>query len=507
MLSHSTHLARRLAALLLLLLLTVTGIVSIGLASPTLAVAAEKATNTDLSWGIDQHDQDREADIIADLKARWVRIELSWSDAEPTKGSYDQQVLKRFDRSVNLALAAGAKVLIVPTKSPSWASGSTSRNAPPLNPADYARYARDMAKRYAGKASAVEIWNEENHKAFWTTGPNPAKYAQLLKAAAPAVRAANPDATVLFGGLAFNDHSFLEGVYAAAPDIGNYFDAMAAHPYTTGAAPPEEIWKDANGRIAKDSFPGYRELRKTMLAHGDDKPIWLTEFGWATFGPTTAGLGGVTEATQAEYIVRAYKFIEQDIYVKVAFVYTIRNSWWLDVEADTWEDQLGMTHQDFTPKLSYNAFKGYVSRTKSPPAPVPAPRSPSQTPTSAPHATAATHANVLKDTSIVLRLFRLDGSGREARVAKRRHGRLRFELRGRVRDASSGRVRIRLQRRVHGRWRSARTRTGRLSSSGRFRVRLTLRRSGKWRVKATFSGSDGLKPSASGYRYFRVPRA
>ena len=34
--------------------------------------------------------------------------------------------------------------------------------------------------------------------------------------------------------------------------------------------------------IGRYVFTGYREVRATMLAHGDDKPVWMTELGWNT---------------------------------------------------------------------------------------------------------------------------------------------------------------------------------------------------------------------------------
>ena len=51
-----------------------------------------------------------------------------------------------------------------------------------------------------------------------------------------------------------------------------------------------------------------------MLAYGDAKPMWLTEFGWST----TSDSWGVSAQTQADYLLRAYRMLEQDSYVQVA---------------------------------------------------------------------------------------------------------------------------------------------------------------------------------------------
>ena len=57
--------------------------------------------------------------------------------------------------------------------------------------------------------------------------PNPAAYAQLLKATYPVIKAADPGATVVLGGLTGNDYPFLEGVYAAGGK--GSFDAVGVH--------------------------------------------------------------------------------------------------------------------------------------------------------------------------------------------------------------------------------------------------------------------------------------
>src|SRR3954452_9773673 len=89
-----------------------------------------------------------------------------------------------------------------------------------------------------------------------------------------------------------------------------------------------------------------------MMAHGDDQPIWFTEFGWSTNTINT----WVTEAQQADYLTRAYRCLEQDPYVQVGIWYICRNR---NNDANTWTSQLGLTRSDFSPKPAYSAFKGY----------------------------------------------------------------------------------------------------------------------------------------------------
>jgi cellulase (glycosyl hydrolase family 5) len=279
----------------------------LSLVFPVGAKAADKGLAVDLTWAISNADKDRTAAAISDVGAKWVRLTANWADAEPTKGLYNGWLLKEYDRAISVAHNAGAKVILMSYQSPSWASGSTNTETPPKNPADYANYMHFLAARYAGKVDAYEVWNEENIDRFWSTGPNAAEYVSLLKPAYSAVKSADPNAKVVFGGLSTNDYRYLESAYAAGAK--GYFDVMSVHPYSCSTS-PDVIKRDSSGRITRDSYLGYREVRASMSAAGDAKPIWFTEFGWST----TTGSCGVSEATQASYLTKAYQLAEQDSY-------------------------------------------------------------------------------------------------------------------------------------------------------------------------------------------------
>jgi polysaccharide biosynthesis protein PslG len=480
-------------AVRLCLALAVTAVLTLCL--PGLAHGAEKALSVDLAWGIPSEDFAPTGQAISDLGAHWVRIEFRWNEAEPSsKGSYDPNIIARYDRAIDTARAAGAKVLVFVNGSPRWASGSRISMTKPQNPADYADFIRFVAARYAGRVSAWEVWNEENTSRFWSTGPNPAEYVPLLKAAYPAVKSADPSALVVFGGVSQNDYSYIEGAYAAGAK--GYFDVMAVHPYP-GPNAPEEVWY-SNGRIGEMAFSGFREVRSSMLARGDDKPIWLTEFGWST---TTTESWGVTYAQQADYLTRAYRLLESYPYVAIASWYNLRNNHW-DNDADTWETQLGLMRTDFTHKSSYAAFKDYQ-----PGAIAPDPSSPPPDPSSPPPpagasltpgpASSSGTAAARRPTSTFIALSRGRFARRSARVASRGISR-RVLISGRVRGASGGRVEIKLRRRDHrGRWKALRVRRMSLGSRGTFRLELGLQRAHWLVVRAVYEGSETAAPSRS----------
>jgi hypothetical protein len=434
------------------------------------ALAAQRGIETDMTWGMDSQTQARSAAAVHDLGAAWVRLTLSWNQAEPSRGVYSASYLAEVDNAVSLLRANGARVLVDVGEAPSWETGSSNKDTPPTNDGDYASFVHAMAAHYRGQVSAWEIWNEENTSRFWSTGVSPAAYAALLEASYPAIKSADPAATVLFGGTSLNDYAFLAAAYQARPGLGAFFDALGTHPYS-GNDPPDLTRRAPDGRISPGSFDGYRELRGTMLAHGDDKPIWLTEFGWATYP------GGVDAATQARYLTLAFACADQDPYVAVAIDYELRNNSWAGDALD-WEDQLGLLTTNFTPKPAYAAFKAYaagcvyheVDGTPTSPAAVTGP----------PQPVAPTTDSTSPPTGlppITLRLVR-------ARRA--------FAIAGRVAGASGGRVVLQVERRVHGRWVRVLRLTARVGMRGRFRRRIALRRRGRLRIRAAYRGGPAV---------------
>ena len=474
------------------------------------ASAAEKGVVTDMTWGVSPADQERAAGFLADSQAGWVRLNVSWYWYD----LYPVEMQEKIDRAVDLARAAGSKVLLMVNHAPARFSGSLNIDAPPQDAADYARFIREFAPHFAARVDAWEIWNEPNHPEFWPTagGPNAAEYVKLLKAGSDAVRDVDPTANVLFGGVAYNDYKFLEAAYAADPDIGDHFDTMAVHPYTgpfdTG---PEQVTTAGDGRMTTTSFPAYREVRDVLTSYGDTKPIWFTEFGWSS--STLPGMG-VGEATQAEYLTRAYEFVEQDPYVEVAIAYCLRNSYWA-LDANTWLDQLGLLRTDYSAKPAYAAFKAYE-----PPAPSATPQpQPVEPASSAPVTPVATlPARELPRTSapltpaasarpeITLRvergssaITRAAAASTSTRVA-RRGGRDMWAT-GIVRGATGGSVQVRLQRRAaNGKWKHVRSLRAKVNAGGAFAAGLKVR-SGRWRVTARYAGNNG---NASSSRTFAV---
>lgn len=170
----------------------------------------------------------------------------------------------------------------------------------PDNP--WANYVHLVALRYApgGEAdthvTTWEIWNEPDLCQFWSGTPR--QYARLLKTAYLVIKQVDPDATVLWGGLAhFQQPEFLPALVlalAAEPEAARYdgfFDGAATHQYA-------------------DVTRGYhdvQQIRRALDGVGwGDKAIWTTESGIPVcgdeIGPPCPVDHRADAASQAAYI-------------------------------------------------------------------------------------------------------------------------------------------------------------------------------------------------------------
>ncbi|HEV3134352.1 MAG TPA: cellulase family glycosylhydrolase [Acidimicrobiia bacterium] len=297
-----------------------------------------------------------EADLagIAATGARYLRIDVDWSAIEQEPGTRDWSAV---DRIVDTARTCGLDVIGVLAYTPAWARApGTSEHSPPIDPMNFAAFARAAVERYAPRGlKAWEIWNEPNLTFFWAPAPDPAAYAALLRPAYDAIKTVDPSATVISGGLvpaenqprqqAMKPLPFLEGVYRAGG--GGKFDAVGYHPYSYPAMPTGD---SGSGPFATTT----PKLHDVMAKHGDrQKQVWGTEIG----APTIAG----TPATfTAEYLTKAYSRWNRWSFTGPLIWFS-----YLDpgTNPDAPEDNTGLVRADFTTKEpAFAAFEKAMRR-------------------------------------------------------------------------------------------------------------------------------------------------
>lgn len=304
-------------------------------ASPTTVGIADSDT-----FGMSQADVDRTMDAIRTSNVRAVRLFIPWAGVEATRGQLDWTAI---DKTVNSAATRGLAVVGIVNSTPSWAvaPGGQPLSGRPASPAVYADFVGKVASRYAGKISALEIWNEPNAVTFYSPKPDAAGYVDLLRAAYPVVKSIDPSITVIggvlgsivdFGDIAVNPVTYTQQMYAAGAK--GYFDAFSFHPYHYSLMFSDGV------TVANSPVQQLIQIHLIMVANGDgNKRIWSTEYG------QPASSGG--EAQQNAYVTDILTKWQELPYVGPMFIYTTRDR---NTGGLGPEDTLGIYRTNWTAK-------------------------------------------------------------------------------------------------------------------------------------------------------------
>lgn len=285
--------------------------------------------------------------------ATWVRLDAVWSAIEPEPDAYDWS---SSDRVVTAARSHGLRVLLLLTYAPAWARPpGTSDHGGPVTPAAdaaFGRFARAAAARYGpAGVTAYEVWNEPNVPQFWEPRADAAAYSRLLVAAAAGIRAVQPGATVVSGGLApasdsggaISPLAFTADLYADG--AGGSFDALGVHPYAYPYLPL------APGTLPFNAFQRSALLREVMVEHGQpDKRVWFTEFG----APTGTARNSVSLKAQASAISQAFGQVDRWPWAGPLFVYELRDG---GSDPADLEDNFGLRTVTDAAKPAYDAYR------------------------------------------------------------------------------------------------------------------------------------------------------
>jgi hypothetical protein len=278
--------------------------------------------------------------------AKVISLDVSWSSYEPN-GPAPAGEWANLDAFVNDALQRGMKLRFQLVGFPDWArdrsdpSSAAASWLAPSSPSELGRWSQfvtRVVRNFGPKVTYYEIWNEENISTFWSAGPNPAQYANLLERSYLAIKAVDPSAEVMFGGLSRNDVGFLKRTFAAidrqfpatAVKDDHFFDILGVHPYSDnrspGAVESNEVYHDAWGTM-DENFLGIELLHNLMAANGEGwKHLYIGEYGfstaaWGSFSP-------VPDATRAKYLTKAFALAARLGYVDgLCWYYTYSTPW------------------------------------------------------------------------------------------------------------------------------------------------------------------------------------
>jgi hypothetical protein len=309
-----------------------------------------------------------------------VRIPIAWSSVQPVAGG--PFVWSGVDAAIRGAAAANLDVLPFLAGAPKWAVPVDRRyGSPETLPVTNARqsagwksFVTQAVLRYGPNGSfwaenpalpkrpfrVWQIWNEENFE-YFVARPNPAQYGKLVKLSATAIKAADPGAKVVLGGmfarpreaefqrrppLAYFATDFLDQMYRTTPGVKSFFQGVALHPYTG---------------TYKSLTPYIEEFRDVLKANHDaGKGLWITELGWSSQHPSRGNSFAKGRSGQAAQLKGAFGLLRAK-----RSKWHVAGVYWFSVDDESGAcnfcDGSGLFGEGFVPKpawIAYTRFAG-----------------------------------------------------------------------------------------------------------------------------------------------------
>lgn len=189
---------------------------------------------------------------------------------------------------------------------------------------------------------------------------NPDKFVPLMQDIYGKMRAAgekNLLAEPAICGTAFL--GFIDGMYQADSNLGNYYDVMDVHAYCKKIEGERNMDGDGidatseSHSVPEHVFAKMQRIKNVMSKYGDDKPIIFTEIGWSTHKDTSdVNCETVTKIQQANYTARCY-LVSALCGIENVFLYAFQDSRPTDEEA---EYQYGIVDWYGVPKPAYYSY-------------------------------------------------------------------------------------------------------------------------------------------------------
>jgi hypothetical protein len=300
--------------------------------------------NWDDEWN-NYHYPDREAirSSIAMMKMAHVgivRLDVSWTRVEKVQGVFD---FEKLDFIIDELGKQDIRALGILHYNPDW-TGKQWNEAPDTEL--FLNYVRKTVENFKDRVMYWEIWNEPDAPEYWLPQDNLKAYSALLKQVYPAIKAIDPSAQVLVGGVTKAPVFSMKKIYRLAGK--DSFDIVNIHPFVN---PNQE-------NSIKELKILHTRLIKAMEFFDDgDKPIWFTEIGCPGTKPDVTipwWFGdSPSEAQQAEHVKSVYTEA-----LNLKGVDKIFWAFWRDtVHFRSGVDYFGLIRGDYSPKPAFDVYK------------------------------------------------------------------------------------------------------------------------------------------------------
>lgn len=296
---------------------------------------------------------------LAELGAKWARIQSGWSKCETVKDEYDFAWL---DAIVDGLLAVGVQ----PWMSLCFGNKLYMDDAAfvsavghvPLYYGDeviqaWENYVKATVAHFKDRVTEYEVWNEPNIGNFWQPkGVNATDYGKFVAITAKAVRQILPEANMIGGCVAWGGYAvpFLKEAFDAG--MGDHIDILTYHPYRD----TPELGADLE----------VKALRSLCDQYNSKIRLWQGEVG------TPSIHGGhhdflcennsdITETTQAKWAIRRLIMDQRNGVEMTSYFHCA------DLDKATYYQSFGkplkpvmmglLNGKDYSPKESYFAMQ------------------------------------------------------------------------------------------------------------------------------------------------------
>ena len=289
------------------------------------------------------------------LGAQWGRLNVYWRQVEPERTTPPSYRWAALDRTLQKLQPAGLHLILTIRDNPAWAAEIVCG---PLNGEGregMSDFLASLVSRYSQPPYNVKYWELYNepdngdperyshYGGCW--GHDSDAYAAMLKDAYQTIKAADGEAEVLIGGVAYEDFDtdifvvdFLDKVLDAGG--GAHFDILNFHYYPAF----DDVWN----RYGNDVAGKANYLRAEMERYGLNKRLAITEVGQPTEGPAEDEQPYSDERT-ARYVVQAM--------VRGASVHLETLIWFSLIDNPQDPRKYGLLREDGTPKPAYQAYR------------------------------------------------------------------------------------------------------------------------------------------------------
>lgn len=332
-------------------------------------------------------------DALEDTGATWVRVYLDWSSIQPTAGQPPTYNWSFYDARLAVLANHGLKISVVINNAPDWAAAVPCAPIYAERWDDFLQFLEDLVSRYKEPPYNIKHWEilnepDGNYTEETTWGwscwgdanrsTDGALYAELLRLSSQTIRTADPEATVLMGGLAYEnfvqEHPTTGRFDLYFPDelmaVGGatYVDRLNLH-YFPHFADHWERWladspERQSGQLPAPTCGDYEDgIGQTYEVSGPDliaktthfrnrmrtcfdtpyRRMWLTEVGAQYSWP---------EAEQAYYVIQAYaRGLAADLEVITYYAITASGS----------TSNAGLLDDDWMPTEAFEAYQNLVA--------------------------------------------------------------------------------------------------------------------------------------------------